>query len=201
MRRLALVSLCLGAVACSTATTQLVKTWRDPAYTGREVKKVLVIGLTPNPQNQQLFEDAMGERLAKVGVATYTGYATLPKGQMASQEKVVEIVRSLGIEIVVVSRLVALRNEVEYVPTATYAPAPGYYGMYGYYSYGYTAVYTPGYVTQTQAAYLETNAYDVQAEKLVWSGITRTFDYSSVDAVTRSAAKRIVTGLLDQGVL
>ena len=200
MRRHAIVSLCLCAAACG-ASTHLVNTWRDPAYTGREVKRVLVIGLTPNAQNQQLFEQAMAERLKRVQIEPFMGYDVLPRGQMADQETVTGAVKKLGIDVVLVTRLVAVRTEAEYVPNPSYAPSPTYHGMYGYYSTGYTTVYAPGYITQTQYAYLETNAYDVPAQKLVWSGLTRTFDYSSVDSVTTSAAKRIVNALLDQGIL
>jgi hypothetical protein len=195
-----MISLCLCAVACSGASTQMVKTWRDPAYTGREVKKVLVIGLTPKAENQQKFEYAVAERLQKLKIQPFTGFDVLPKGQMADRETITGAVQKLGIEIVVVTKLVSVQNEAEYVP-GTYSPGPAYYGMYPYYSAGYTAVYSPGYVKETQAVYLETNAYDAQAQKLVWSGITRTFDYSSVDTVSASAAKKIVDALLDQGVL
>lgn len=199
MRRHAIVSLCLCAVACG-ASTNLVKTWRDPTYTGREVKRVLVIGLTPNAENQQKFEQAVAERLAKIKVEPFIGYDVLPRGQMADKETVVGVVKKLGIDIVLVTKLVTVRTEAEYVP-GSYAPPPGYHGMYPYYSYGYTAVYSPGYVTQTQAVYLETNAYDGPAEKLVWSGLTRTFDYSSIDSIAFSAAKSITIALADQGIL
>ncbi len=201
MNRRALVSLCLCAAACG-ASTNLVRTWRDPGYTRREVKRVLVIALTPNLQNQRTFEDAMAARLASVQVEPFKAIDVLPQGRMADQDTITEAVRKNAIDLVLVTKLVALRTEAEYVPgSVAYAPSPGYYGMYPYYAAGYTAVYSPGYVTSTQAVYLETNAYDTAAGKLVWSGLTRTFDFSSADAVSTSAAKQIAVGLIDQGIL
>jgi len=199
MKRQAMVSLCLCAAACG-ASTQVVKTWRDPAYAGRQVKRVLVIGLTPKVENQQKFEYAVAERLQRIKIEPFTGYDVLPKGQMADRETVTRAVEKLAIDIAIVTKLVAVQSEAEYVP-GTYSPQPGYYGMYPYYSAGYAVVYSPGYVKETQAVYLETNAYDAQAQKLVWSGLTRTFDYSSVDSISSSAAEKIVNALVDQGVL
>ena len=199
MRRHGVAALCLFAASCA-ATTGLVSTWRDPSYSGREVKRALVIGLTPKPENQQVFEQAMADRLEKIHVQAFKAFEVLPRGQMADQQSIAAAVQKHGIEVVLVTKVVAIRKEVEYVASA-YAPPPSYYGMYPYYSAGYSAVYSPGYVTQTDSVYLETNAYDVQSQKLVWSGVTKTFDYSSVADISSSAAKKIVSSLLDQGVL
>ncbi len=200
MSRVTLIVGCLLAVACG-ASTGLVRTWREPTYTGRgEGKKVLVVALTPKAHNQQTFETAMAERLLKMQLEPYRAYDVLPRGKMADQETVAGTIQKLGIDFVVVSKLVAIRTEAEYVPAASYAPAPAYRAMYPYYATGYAMVYSPGYVTQTNAVYLETNAYDVRAEKLVWSGLSRTFDYSSVDSISTSAAKTICDALLDQGI-
>ncbi len=203
MRRSWIVSLgmfALVATACSSASSQLVKTWRDPTYTGRIVKKVLVIGLSPTAKNQQVFEYAVADRLQKAGVQPFPGYDVLPRGKMADEETIKAVVEKEGIDVVVVTKLVTVRSEKEYVP-GSYTPAPYYHGMYPYYAAGYSAVYSPGYVNEAQAVYLETNAYDVQARKLVWSGLTRTFDYSSVDQAASSVAPTIVRALQDQGVL
>ncbi len=196
MRRVTVVWLLLCALGCGASTT-VVGTWRDPAYATRDVKRVLVIGLTPRAESQQKFEEAMAARLQRAGIEPFKGYDVLPRGQLADEGTVTAAVKKLGIDMVLVTKLVAVRTEAEFVPTA---PTPGIYGMYPYYSYSYTTVYATGYVTQVQAVYLETSAFDVPAQKQVWSGLTRTFDYSSIDSIITSAAKRITNALLDQGI-
>jgi hypothetical protein len=200
MRRLAAVYVGLVALACSSASSQIVKTWRDPTYAGQEVKRVLVIGLSPNPKNQQAFEYAVADRLQQLGIQPFPAYDHLPRGKMADEETISALVAKERIDVVLVTKLVTVRSEKEYVP-GTYAPAPYYHGMYPYYASGYAAVYSPGYVNEAQAAYLETNAYDTRTKKLVWSGLTRTFDYSSVDSAVVSVAPTIVTALRDQGIV
>ena len=198
-RWLTLVYICALAAACG-ATTNLVKTWRDPTYTGRNVKRVLVIALTPNQHNRQVFEYAMASRLQAMKYQPFTGYDLLPRDQMADRAAIADAVKRNGIEIVLVSKLVSVQTETEYVPPAG-APPPGAYGFYPYYSAGYATVYSPGYVQEKQVVYLETNAYDAQKEQLIWSGISKTFDYSSIENISESVADKITRTLVDQGVI
>ena len=202
MKRSAIVAMGMAGVlmACSTTSSQLVKTWRDPTFVGRQMHKVLVIGLSPTAKNQQTFEYALSDQFKKVGLQPLPGYDVLPRDKMADEATILGIVKKEAIDLVVVTKLVTVRSEKEYVP-GSYTPGPAYYGMYGYYSASYSAVYSPGYMNEAQAAYLETNAYDVETKKLVWSGLTRTFDYSSVDQAAQSVAPTIVRALQDQGIL
>ena len=202
MRRYGIVlALCAVGAACTAATTNLVRTWRDPTYTGREIKRVLVIALTPNQNNRKVFEYALAGRLQAMKYEPLASYDVLPRERMADDETITATVKKNDIQIVLVSRLVSLQSEAEYVPPVGYAPPPGYYSFYPYYSGGYATVYSPGYVTQKQVVYLETNAYDAQLGKLVWSGISRTFDYSSIEDVSGSVADTIARALVDQGVI
>jgi len=46
----------------------------------------------------------------------------------------------------------------------------GSYGnYYGYYNYYSPQVYSPGYYSVDKTFYLETNAYDLASDKLLWS--------------------------------
>jgi hypothetical protein len=60
-----------------------------------------------------------------------------------------------------------------YYPGTTYAAPSAYYGgWYGYYSSGYGYMYDPGYVTTDKIYRIETNLYDVNESKLLWTGLT-----------------------------
>jgi hypothetical protein len=195
------VALCVVVAAACGAQTNLVRTWREPAYAGRDVKRVLVIGLTPNQKNRKVFEYALAAQLQGLKYQPLAGIDVLPKDRMADREAIAALVKERGIDIVLVSRLVSLQTETEYVPPAVYAPATASHAMYPYYAGGYATVYQPGYVTERQVVYLETNAYDAPQEQLVWSGLSKTFDYSDIEGVSDSVAKTIVKALQDQGVI
>jgi hypothetical protein len=198
MRRTGIVvALCVAAVGCPSASTSLVRTWRDPGYSGREAKRLLVIGLAPNEGNRKTFEYAVAARLQHMKYEPVTAYDVLPRDRMADRETIAAVVKERGIDLVLVSRLVSKHTEAEFVPTAGYATG----GYYPYYAGGYSRVYAPGYVAEREVVYLETNAYDARQERLVWSGTSRTFDHSSIEDVSDSVAEAIASALKDQGVI
>jgi hypothetical protein len=190
------VALGLVAIGCG-ASTSLVRTWRDPTYAGGDVKQVLVIGLTPKQENRKAFEYAMAARLEGMKLQPLASYDVLPKEQMAERAAIDAIVKERGIDLVLVTRLVSRNQEPEYVQTAGYVHG----GYYPYYAGGYSRVYAPGYVTEREVVYLETSAFPPTGDKPVWSGVTKTFDYSSIEGVSESVADAIAKALVDQGVL
>ena len=88
-----------------------------------------------------------------------------------NEAKVREQIAASGVDGVVVMRLVYDENEVTY-NAGTY-PGP-YYSFWGYYGWAYPIAYQPGYLQTDRLVGIETNVYDVETEKLVWSGLSRT---------------------------
>jgi len=59
-----------------------------------------------------------------------------------------------------------------------YAGQPGYAS---YYSYNMGHMYEPGYYVEDVTYYIEFTLYDVETEKLLWAGQTKTVNYSSIN--------------------
>jgi hypothetical protein len=203
MKRLAktLLALCAVAVA-ACATTRMTNVWRSPNYPGSSNLRILVMGVSPNPANVKLWEDAMAKKLKSLNRQPVTGYSVLPPGRMVDKAEIVELVKQNNIDLVLITRFVSQKTQVDYVPpTVTYVPPPTYYGYYPYYSYGYGVAYSPGYVTETSVIVLETNAYSAADESLVWSGVSQTFDYSSVSDIASSVASAVAESLVNTGII
>ena len=177
-----LAVLVAGAIASCTPATQMKEVWKEPSYTPKESRKVLVIGLAENERNRNIFEEAMQKELAARHVETVLGSKTLPADpKSVDQSELRQKVQATGADLVLVTRVIGVDNETQYVPGSTYyAPAPGYYGFYGYYYSSYAVVSDPGYLRTYKVVKVETNVYDVASEKLVWSGVSHTEDPSSV---------------------
>jgi hypothetical protein len=56
-------------------------------------------------------------------------------------------------------------------------------------------------VTQYDLATVETNVFEVKTDRLVWSGVTETFNPTSVAAETPGFADVIIKALTDRGLL
>jgi len=166
--------LFIGAtVVTACASTQLTSVWKDPSYQARPAK-VMVIGLAKRPEIRRLFEDDFVKQLKAQGTEAIASYTVVSDKQQDNQAAIAAKVKTLGADSVLLTRLVSKKNVQVYVPGTTYTPAP-YYGTWsGYYGYGYSTMYSPGYVAEDQYAVIETNLYEADTEKLVWTATSET---------------------------
>ena len=154
--------------------TQLTSSWADPAAANRNFQKVVVVGVTPQTATRHTFEDAFANELQSRGVTAVASYSFGSEGQLDKDAALAKM-KEIGADGVLVTRLVDKETVENYYPptySSVAAPSAYYGGWYGYYSMGYSYMTSPGYVEQNQVYRLETNLYDVQNDKLAWSGLT-----------------------------
>lgn len=96
-------------------------------------------------------------------------------------------------------------SETRYVPgTRGYAPYPYYRwygGFYSYYNYWYPSFYEPGYYVTDRTYFMETNLYDLEGRKLIWSAQSETVNPGSIDNFVRTYPKVLVDQLVKDGLL
>ncbi|MGA9665409.1 MAG: hypothetical protein WBQ69_03045 [Gallionella sp.] len=174
MRSLIKLILLIGAILVTAcATTQLTSVWKDPSYQTRPAK-VMVIGLAKRPEFRRLFEDEFVQQLKARGTDAIASYTVLADKQQNDQAAIAAKVKELGVDSILLTRLVDRKTVQFYVPGTVYAPPP-YYGSWpAYYGNGYSTIYSPGYIAEDQYAVIETNLYDAASEKLVWSATSET---------------------------
>ena len=97
----------LGVTSC--ATTNLVQVWRDPGYTPASIRRILVVAVIPHPPDRLSFENAIAESLARKGFEVATSSGVVPPGQ-ADNDKIVAYVKDMGVDLVVVLRLVTVHG-------------------------------------------------------------------------------------------
>ena len=187
----------LGAAllaGCGTVT-KIPNAWRNPAHEGNPFQKVFVIGVGKNEMNRRLFEDRFATALSAGGAVASPSYGALPQSERLTEAQVRGAIEGDDYDGVIVTRLLGIEEETEYVPPRTYT-VPRHHGYYGYYGSSWDVVHEPGYFETHTIVRLETNLYDVGTGELVWSGQSETFDPSSltdiIDSATRAVAKRLV---------
>ena len=197
--RLGALGAALAALlACSSTTLQ--SSYLDKSYTGGPRQKVLVVGLAPQEGARRQFENAFAMGIldaGAVGVASSDIWTDL--GEL-DRERVASWVRDHGFDGVLVTHVVRLEKQTEYVP-------PSYsYDLYGYWGYRWGGVgpggmVSPGYAIEREYLHLETNLYDPATGKLVWSGHSRSFDPSERDRVIDDTVEVLVSELQEQNLL
>jgi hypothetical protein len=77
----------------------------------------------------------------------------------------------------------------------------GFYGSYyGYYDYYYPIVYTPGYYSVDRTFYLETNAYDLASDKMLWSLQSEARNPSDLDELFKNYSALVIRHLEGKGL-
>jgi hypothetical protein len=79
---------------------------------------------------------------------------------------------------------------------------PGYYGgFYGMYGYGWGAAYSTGYLRTDTIVSVETNLYQLDGDKLLWSGVTETFNPNEITKMVNEIADTVSKDLRSRGLL
>ena len=101
--------------------------------------------------------------------------------------------------------LIKQQEETKYIPGNTaYAPMGryGHYGSFGgYYGYYGSRMYDPGYYTQDEVFFIETNLYDVESEKLVWSVQSKTYNPSGIQQFSEDFTRSITRQLIKSKII
>ena len=204
------IKLILAALAISLFTacgpsTQIVKTWSDPSLTGATVKtynKVLVIAQLKDDSSRRIAEDKMVLSSPKGNFVASYSYL---KPSQNDQKLVVSDLLKDGIEAIILMRLTDIEKTTDYVQGSTYyggwGYGGGYYGGYGGWGYGGSMYTTPGYYEENKTYYVETNIYDVESNKLLWSGTTSTLNPTKANEAIDDIILAIKTELNNKGLI
>lgn len=193
-----LIPIVLLFSAC--ASTQLTSVWKDPSYQTRPAR-ILVIGVARSPLNRRLFEDEFVRQLKSRGTDAIASYTVLSDAQQGDQSDIAKKVAELGADTVLITRLVSKKTVQVYVPGTAYYPPP-YYGSWpAYYGYGYSYMYTPGYIAEDEYAIIETNLYEAKSDKLIWAASSETGISDTSQNLIQSYIGVMVNNMIGLGLL
>ncbi len=197
--------------SCAT-TTKFSAIWGDEEYK-KGIKKVLILGLSDKAAVRGSFEDHMVKRLQAQGVSAVASSAILSPEVKLDKETFQLHFKDQGFDAVLVTRLLKVDttttnyNNTSYSgmyadPYAYRSGMPGYYGgFYGYYGGAYDYAYSSSYSVQSLTVRVETNIYETKNAKLIWSGVSKTFNPSGTEDAINSLSKQLAYRLKKQGYL
>ncbi|ROH99799.1 hypothetical protein [Chryseobacterium daecheongense] len=185
----------------SCSSTQIVNSWRDPdkhIHAG-DWKKVLVVALLRNETNRRRTEDEMVKYLHGKGVTSYSYLGE--KFNRNDEEALRSKIKNDGFDAAITMRLIDVDKEKIFVPEQHYM-YPMYYSDFSrYYFRNWMYYTTPGYYTVTKKFIIETVIYSIQDDKIIWSGITETYDPEGVKRLTNEIAHAIRKKMLQEGFI
>ncbi len=186
--RLAVLPVVLGlAVAMSAcASTKMTSTWTDPTARGASMSKIAVVALTQDPGLRRMAEDAAAAHMQ--GAQAVPSYQVVGDSDLRNREQVKAKLLAQGFQGVLVMRLAGISEQVTSVG--------GPYGTFdGYYDWAGSAVYSPGYLQTDTIVHVVSNLYSLEQNKLVWSGVSQTFDPASAKSFMNDVSKAVAKSL------
>jgi hypothetical protein len=184
---------------------KLLISWKNPDYSGQKRHRVLVIGMSENPEIRLDFEDDLSSAIANDGLEAVPGNSILFRPHSAELEPdyLKGQIRDFKIDAILVSRLVKVDKKTTYVPGHSYVVPYTYYGsFYGYYGAVYRQVYTPDYLREDTTVRVETNFYAATPpNELIWTGTSDSFNPKLAKKVIDELVKLIVKELTKQNLL
>jgi hypothetical protein len=168
----------LGLAIAGTATTLLAaepkftSTWTAPAgapvtFAGR---KVIALVISDDDNLRVSSEEALASQLTTRGLVGTPAYRVIPREEIRNAESARAWFERAGAEGVVAMRLVDAKTVRTYTPD-TWTSVP-YGTLWGYYGYGWGAVYMPGRVDEDTVVSVETLIFSVPRNQLLWAGVS-----------------------------
>jgi len=197
-RRLAIAALALLA-AC--ATSKLVRQEANPAYVGKPLKSVMVVGVTADEIVRRTFEDRVVALLGERGIKAIAGYSAVGTRGRVDEAQLREAIAKSGAEGVMITRVTRIDRSSATLPESTLAV--GYAtGFYGYYSGVWQTVSTPAQiVTGPTWTVSETRLFDAKNGALAWTGLVDTRENDKFDAAMTQYIKVIFDAMVGDKVL
>jgi hypothetical protein len=179
------------SAACTA--TRITSIWKDPALGPFQFRRVVGIAMSQDTALRRLAED---EFVRAVGAPTaVAGYSIVPDDEMQNKDQVRARIEAAGVDGAVVFRVVGVENQERWVP-------PTYYGdAWGYWGFAAPMVYQPGYLTTDRIVQVETNAYQVQNARLVWSARSETIDPKDAQQTIDEVVDATVKSMREDGIL
>ena len=180
----------------SCAGTTMTKSWRSPDYKGQPLKKLLVVGVSDEPDLRRSFEKEFVKELKAAGVDAIPSYALLPENGQADQAQLSQAVKEANSDGALITRLVRVDVQTEVGSVFT----PVGIGFYGGYAVAWAGYYNVP-VSHTDTVVLQTDLYSVNEPQLLWSATTQTVAATSIQKDLPGFAKLIIGELKKQRLI
>jgi hypothetical protein len=191
IHRAALLAAGLALAACASSTsTRIVDSWKAPGAGPLRFNKVLALAILKNDDIRKLAEDELQADLR--GVQAVQGYKLISTADFGDREGAKALLLREGFDGVVALRLVAARNEVSWtVHEPLGSDATFWGGFYG----------LPPELNADTVVRVEINIYSLTEDKLIWGGVSETFNPQHSQQVVADTVEAAGKALRRQGLI
>lgn len=194
------IGVAIGIYACG-ANTHFLSTWspQDAQPVSVQGMNVATVFFNQNESIRRTSEDVMARELARIGGKAFPSYMVLPEDP-GNKDAAKRELEKAGVDAVLSMRVVSRERVLDYAP-GYWTGSPYYGSLWGYWGYGWGAVRDPSYLGTDVVVGVETLLYSLKDEKLLWAGMSETFDADDVESAVKSIARKAVDKMDEESVL
>ena len=182
----------LTVVINACTTTTLKTEWLDKTYHEDPFKKVLIIGVFYNEEEKIIFENELAQQMVLREINAISSNTIFKEYKMLEKEMIEKALNELGIDSVLVARLVKVDEVGTYYEPQTYITG-------GFYNYYVQCCQNP--VSSGRNIMIEIKFFQARQDKLLWSALSETILDGSFEKVTKSLIPYIIKDLHDKKLI
>lgn len=194
-------------ISCAPSI-KVTGTWKSQEQLQtKKFNKIFILAITGNGELRNKLETEMASAAKKEGFEYITSSQAFPPTAgttVVKKEELLNKARELGCDGIVTFAVLDQKEESRYVPgNLTYNPIGyGFYDVFNsYYNYWSPVVYSSGYMAQDKYYYLESNFYNTQNEKLLWSVQSEVVNPTNITKFSKKYTAALVAQLKKDAIL
>jgi len=189
-----------AAVAALSAAITFTSTFKsiDAGAVSFAGKKVAALVISNDDSLRVAGEESLVRELTARGMQAVATYKIAPKEELRSAETARPWFEKGGIEGVVAVRPISADTRQVYTPDMWVGT--NYGTLWGYYGYGWSAVFVPGSRQQQTTVVVETLVFSLPRNQILWGAVTETKNARDLRAFVQELAKASVEEMQKQGL-
>lgn len=194
------IAMAVAAAVTLSAAIKFTSTFKslDAGAVNFAGKKVAALVISNDDSLRVAGEESLVRELNARGMQAVATYRIAPKEELRRAETARPWFEKSGVEGIVAVRPVSAETQQTYSP-GTWTSA-NYGTLWGYYGYGWSAVYIPGGVQRETKVVVESTIYSVPRNQLLWAAVTETTNPRDLRGFVEELVKRSVEEMQKQGL-
>jgi hypothetical protein len=206
MKKFACSYVALLLIVSGCSSSKITTMWKTNDASSGQYNKILVLGV--NHENDRTLQEKMENHF--VGDLKDLGYNAIssleaygPKAfDNIDEETALEKLKNSGVDAVMTIVLLNKEKERRFVTDHAQYSNDNYYNTFWSYRTAiYTRIYEPGYYVTSTKYFWESNFYEINSPKLIYSVQTQSFDPSNSESMAHEYGRMIVKNMVKQKVL
>ena len=197
---LSTVVIAMTAAALLAAAVTFTSTFKslDAGAVSFAGKKVAALVISNDDSLRVAGEESLVRELSARGMQAVASYRIAPKEELRRADTARPWFEKAGVEGVVAVRPVSADTQRSY-NSGTWV-STNYATLWGYYGYGWSAVYVPGGVQRETLVVVETTVYSLPRNQLLWAAVSETRNPRDLRGFVQELIKESVEEMQKQGL-